>query len=42
MCIRDSLSILDRRAGGSDEVRLMGYEFKSLLVADEVGNVNLS
>jgi len=36
------LSILDRRAGGSDEVRLMGYEFKSLLVADEVGNVNLS
>jgi len=35
------LSILDRRAGGSEEVRLRGYEFKSLLAADEAGNVDL-
>jgi len=33
------LSILDRKAGGSDELGNRGYEFESLLTADSSGNI---
>ena len=33
------ISILDRREGGSEEIRRRGYDFVSLLEADESGNV---
>jgi len=34
------LSILDRKAGGSDELLRRGYRFQSLLSADETGNIH--
>jgi orotate phosphoribosyltransferase len=33
------ITILDRREGGSEEIRRRGYDFVSLLEADESGNV---
>lgn len=33
------LAILDRRMGGSDELRRRGYDFKALLEADADGNI---
>ena len=33
------LALLDRRQGGSDEVRIRGYDFQCLLVADPQGQV---
>ena len=32
--------VLDRRQGGSDELRARGYRFRALLEADEEGNIN--
>ena len=36
------LALLDRREGGSDELRRRGYDFQALLEADEAGNVSPS
>ena len=36
------LSVMDRMAGGSDECFRRGYDFYSILVADEAGNVQIS
>ena len=36
------LSVMDRMAGGSDECVRRGYDFYSILVADEAGNVKIS
>ena len=36
------LSVMDRMAGGSDECFRRGYDFYSILVADEAGNVKIS
>ena len=33
------LAILDRRMGGSDELRRRGYDFAALLEADADGNI---
>ena len=33
------LCILDRRQGGSDEIRRRGYDFAALLEADDDGNI---
>ncbi len=33
------IAVLDRHQGGSDELRIRGYEFESLLVADPQGQV---
>ena len=35
------LSILDRGAGGSEECRRRGYEFLSILAADDDGNISV-
>ena len=32
-------AILDRREGGSDEIRRRGYEFQALLEADDEGRI---
>ena len=34
------LSVLDRKAGGSDELANRGYQFESLLTADGSGNIS--
>jgi len=36
------LTVLDRRQGGSDEVRSRGYDFVALLEADASGNVRVA
>lgn len=36
------LAVLDRRQGGSDQLRAQGYDFASLLVADARGSVSLA
>jgi len=36
------LCILDRRMGGSDEIRRRGYDFAALLVASETGEIEPS
>ena len=36
------MSILDRRQGGSDKILRLGYEFFSLLTADENGDIKPS
>ncbi len=33
------LSILDRREGGSDEIRRRGYDFVALMEADDRGKI---
>jgi orotate phosphoribosyltransferase len=35
------IALLDRHAGGSDEVRRLGYDFSAILHADAEGNVRL-
>jgi len=35
------IALLDRHAGGSDEVRRRGYDFSAVLHADADGNINL-
>jgi orotate phosphoribosyltransferase len=35
------IALLDRQAGGSDEVRRRGYDFTALLLSDSKGNVSL-
>ena len=36
------LSVMDRMAGGSDECIRRGYDFYSIFVADEAGNVKIA
>ena len=36
------LAILDRREGGSEELRNRGYEFTSLLVANDKGEIEVA
>jgi len=35
------VALLDRHAGGSDEVRRRGYDFTAVLHSDSNGNINL-
>jgi orotate phosphoribosyltransferase len=35
------VALLDRHAGGSDEVRRRGYDFTAILHADANGNISL-
>ena len=36
------LAVLDRREGGSDEMRRRGYDFTSLLVANDKGEIEVA
>ena len=36
------LSIMDRRAGGSKQLQLRGYDFQSLFLADDDGEIHIS
>ena len=36
------LSIMDRMAGGSEELKRRGYDFESLFVADDKGEIRIT
>ena len=36
------LSIMDRMAGGSEELKRRGYDFESLFVADDKGEIHIT